>query len=1472
MAEEPKDKEPEPVHPHDAIDPREFILTTPLGEDRLADLKRLMPEGAERGEFWLPYCSEPGSYNAGFEEQANYEFFQKKYPWLHRKNASIGLDPDEINPYVPAFQQKPDYEPQFASFEEFLITISSDDWTSFVEDVESLENYPSMDDERAGELRQEEERKHWEDYAFEDWLKEALKKFRDDSFHQWAILSLGPWDAYELCTNAGHYMEDEGGGSVYMRVGKAVEDIEWNMIEAEIDEPALRRSYDEAKLACWRGDGGEQFLAACKRHATTDEAFSNGLATLDDARLKSIYDSVVLDQNIASDDMPGYLAIAGEEAVEAAEAVGPNPAREARAAVPPSLVVTLGLEDKYEKEAADAAVVLARDMIAKGFGTLPPPAEHPELPFPRHDYANESVDPKDFILKQPPQEQALVKVQCPLCEGWSLIAWRFISNDESTMTCRVCGRTFQLADSKKVFEGKQAFGRQTSAADKWIPKGFKIDDEFGCQTAAETLAKRVPKLRMVVGRTRLQSERQWGDHKWCVTPDGTIVDPYFRWRFPDEWRDIVYKEDPTAFDGSYLDEAEEIPDPYDPDRLTQADVHNWIVSGGPDVGELLWNTDRLYLIIPGDQHTLDKYLSGQKLGNYFTTIVGVPDPHGLEDRAFGLREEYGVLISTHRADVNAHLDDPNYGPDLRQALITRYKAMAREARQNSEEDFRNALLMLFQVGGYQSLKGFYRHLRPGQMYRFDLKYGMALLKRGRLAAAAKRFGVNRQQVSRDGYFYAVPDWNDTTELFGEDRNHDFKKGAETIFGGNGYEWTEGVEGDTSEAIDMLKPEDYKEIRERLLWAEVNNPNEDTTMVLQPNVLKGMSDADIKEMLKDADEYGGRVEEVVERLTAAHRRASETAQQDAYYTSYIDALVDVLGPYKFQKIGGKEMLTFLIPWADMFERLSKAQEDQGEDYDGSLDDLVENYSEKAMPRDDPSPDYKAIPALYHDYLNDELYELKPLPPQELPEPPGQLPLLPESLQMLMEGYKWGCTMVNLPPKQAEFLLQWGKLNIPDDFLHDPPDDDTMGRKDEMHTTVKYGLQTKGVPEVLRKLVAETAAFPVYMGAVSMFRQDEYDVIKLGVSSPWLTALHNKIGESIPCPGDKWPTYKPHVTLAYVRPGSCDHLVGQDPFNAEGSPGAEFVAYEIEYTGPGELDGDRVKEKMPLNKTDMRPPEVKEAVNPREFIFANAPHSYRIVMTSDADVDWYFIHHGAWTVARSAGAVMGGAEALTVLADERDTAYGFPDSDNPRFNIKWKNLRLEPVEALKEAVNPREFIMGQSPRYIVGDEGGDAYICQSGSGNTFVWSIGRNARWEAHVWKNLAAAERYASHLNEKPRYGLRARVIPLISESVDAREFIMTQPLGYSVRLSLPTEDRPFYYRSTGAASREAGPPMALEVAERLVAYMKEKYATQVDSYIEIEPVYESATAIRNVIPGASQRNGSIQEARQEARIGGGQPS
>lgn len=186
------------------------------------------------------------------------------------------------------------------------------------------------------------------------------------------------------------------------------------------------------------------------------------------------------------------------------------------------------------------------------------------------------------------------------------------------------------------------------------------------------------------------------------------------------------------------------------------------------------------------------------------------------------------------------------------------------------------------------------------------------------------------------------------------------------------------------------------------------------------------------------------------------------------------------------------------------------------------------------------------------------------------------------QCLMEAeYKYASTDIKPTAEMADFIYEWNQLNIPEDVLH-KDEDGGKGRERDPHVTVKYGLIADDVPDALREIAKDTAPFPVFLGVVSLFTTNpEFDVVKLDVESPVLHELNRRVSEAVPHE-DTYPEYHPHLTLAYVQKGSCEHLVGEDPFKAKGVT-REFIASGMNFSGAGDdNDAGRVKESLLFSK--------------------------------------------------------------------------------------------------------------------------------------------------------------------------------------------------------------------------------------------------------------------------------------------------
>lgn len=159
------------------------------------------------------------------------------------------------------------------------------------------------------------------------------------------------------------------------------------------------------------------------------------------------------------------------------------------------------------------------------------------------------------------------------------------------------------------------------------------------------------------------------------------------------------------------------------------------------------------------------------------------------------------------------------------------------------------------------------------------------------------------------------------------------------------------------------------------------------------------------------------------------------------------------------------------------------------------------------------------------------------------------------------YNYSCLMVNLPKELSSDIIQWGKKHISDKLLVDD-DKKSMGREDEIHITLFYGIKSAD-PKESFKILKKEKPFEVRLGLINLFKdKDDYDVIKIQVESPDLERLHYDIEDKIDN-ANSYPTYIPHITIAYVKKDSYDNLIGESKFK-----GKTFKVNDITFSS---LDG-------------------------------------------------------------------------------------------------------------------------------------------------------------------------------------------------------------------------------------------------------------------------------------------------------------
>ncbi len=161
-----------------------------------------------------------------------------------------------------------------------------------------------------------------------------------------------------------------------------------------------------------------------------------------------------------------------------------------------------------------------------------------------------------------------------------------------------------------------------------------------------------------------------------------------------------------------------------------------------------------------------------------------------------------------------------------------------------------------------------------------------------------------------------------------------------------------------------------------------------------------------------------------------------------------------------------------------------------------------------------------------------------------------------------GRNGSAILLMLPRDFSSRLVDWGAQKIPSNRLSGLPN---KGYDKSPHITLATGIVEES-PERVYELMGKEEPFSVSLGPVDCFRMDEkgYDVIKLPVQSQNLHRLNQEILGAVEM-NNPVHEFSPHITIAYVKPHSCEDVLGNKDFAGMELPVEGFVYSDRHHGG-------------------------------------------------------------------------------------------------------------------------------------------------------------------------------------------------------------------------------------------------------------------------------------------------------------------
>jgi 2'-5' RNA ligase len=130
--------------------------------------------------------------------------------------------------------------------------------------------------------------------------------------------------------------------------------------------------------------------------------------------------------------------------------------------------------------------------------------------------------------------------------------------------------------------------------------------------------------------------------------------------------------------------------------------------------------------------------------------------------------------------------------------------------------------------------------------------------------------------------------------------------------------------------------------------------------------------------------------------------------------------------------------------------------------------------------------------------------------------------------------YGCVMMESKIKDWE---DYHTAGIDEDDVYIKPHDKSYGLEEKPHVTVVYGIHEDEIDSetIANVIKANMKPFTVKIEDVDVFEGDEYDVVKYNVPIHDQLQQYRDLFMKFPNT-QSFPDYNPHMTIAYVKPGT------------------------------------------------------------------------------------------------------------------------------------------------------------------------------------------------------------------------------------------------------------------------------------------------------------------------------------------------